>query len=109
MMIRRSFLRKAGAGAATGGAIPGAPAIGNAQTQVRWRMVSSFPKSFETLFGTADLLTRRVSALTGGRFQITLHAAGEIVPPLQVLDAVQNGTVECGQTAMYYYFGKDPA
>jgi TRAP-type mannitol/chloroaromatic compound transport system substrate-binding protein len=108
-MTRRSFLRKAGAGAATGGAILGAPAIVNAQPQVRWRMASSFPKSLETLFGTADLLTRRVSALTGGRFQITLHAAGEIVPALQVLDAVQNGTVECGQTAMYYYFGKDPA
>src|SRR5712675_550763 len=36
-------------------------------------------------------------------------AAGEIVPALQVLDAVQAGTTELGQTAPYYYFGKDPA
>ena len=37
-----------------------------------------------------------------------MFAAGEIVPGLQVLDAVQNGTVEMGHTASYYYFGKDP-
>ncbi|HYF58794.1 MAG TPA: TRAP transporter substrate-binding protein DctP [Burkholderiaceae bacterium] len=108
-MTRRSFLKHAGAGAATGGVILGAPAIVSAQQQVRWRMASSFPKSLDTLYGAADILTKRVAALTGGRFQVSLHAAGEIVPALQVLDAVQNGTIECGHTAMYYYFGKDPA
>ena len=108
-MTRRSFIKQAGATAATGGAILGAPAIVSAQQQVRWRMASSFPKSLDTLYGAADILTRRVAALTGGRFTISLHPAGELVPPLQVLDAVQNGTVECGHTAMYYYFGKDAA
>ena len=44
-----------------------------------------------------------------GKFQIRVFAAGEIVPGLQVLDAVQNGTVQCGHTAPYYYIGKDPA
>jgi TRAP-type mannitol/chloroaromatic compound transport system substrate-binding protein len=107
-MTRRSFLKHTGA-AGAGAAALAAPAIVRAQPQVRWRMASSFPKSLDTLYGSADIMVRRVAALTGGRFQITLHAAGEIVPPLQVLDAVQNGTVECGHTAMYYYFGKDPA
>ncbi len=107
-MTRRSFIKQAGATAATGGAILGAPAIVSAQQQVRWRMASSFPKSLDTLYGAADILTRRVAALTGGRFTISLHPAGELVPPLQVLDAVQNGTVECGHTAPYYYIGKDP-
>ena len=72
-------------------------------------MASSFPKSLDTLFGTAEQLAGRVSRLTEGRFEIRVFAAGEIVPPLQVLDAVQNGTVECGQTASYYYIGKNPA
>jgi len=49
-----------------------------------------------------------VGGLTEGRFQIRTFAGGEIVPPLQVLDAVQAGTVEMGHTALYYYFGKDP-
>src|ERR1700716_3383311 len=42
------------------------------------------------------------------KFQIQVFAAGEIVPGLQVVDAVQNATVEMGHTASYYYFGKDP-
>ena len=46
--------------------------------------------------------------LTDNKFQIRVFAAGEIVPGLQVLDAVQNGTVEMGHTAAYYYVGKDP-
>jgi TRAP-type mannitol/chloroaromatic compound transport system substrate-binding protein len=107
-MTRRSFLKHSTA-AAAGGAILAAPAVVTAQAQVRWRMASSFPKSLDTLYGAADILARRVGALTGGKFQITVHPAGELVPPLQVLDAVSNGTVECGHTAMYYYFGKDPA
>ena len=57
--------------------------------------------------GGAELLARRVAALTDNRFQIRIFAGGEIVPPLQALDATQNGTVECSQTAPYYYIGKD--
>jgi TRAP-type mannitol/chloroaromatic compound transport system substrate-binding protein len=49
-----------------------------------------------------------VNQITGGRFDIRIFAGGEIVPALQVVDAVQNGTVECGHTASYYYVGKDP-
>ena len=46
--------------------------------------------------------------MTDNKFQIRVFAGGEIVPPLQVLDAVQNNTVEMGHTASYYYVGKDP-
>jgi TRAP-type mannitol/chloroaromatic compound transport system substrate-binding protein len=107
-MERRSFIRKASAGAATGGVILAAPAIVAAQPTVRWRMPSSFAKSLDTLFGVSDVVAKRVASLTDGKFQISTHAPGEIVPALQVLDAVQNGTVEIGHTALYYYFGKDP-
>jgi TRAP-type mannitol/chloroaromatic compound transport system substrate-binding protein len=106
-MERRRFLKSAGAGVASG--VVAAPAIAQGQPQLRWRMASSFPKSLDTLFGTAEHLATRVSRITEGRFEIRVFAAGEIVPPLQVLDAVQNGTVECGQTASYYYIGKNPA
>jgi TRAP-type mannitol/chloroaromatic compound transport system substrate-binding protein len=108
-MSRREFLTKGGAAAVAAGATSlAAPAIAQSDV-VRWRMASSFPKSVEVLFGTAELIARRVSQITGGRFQISVHAAGEIVPPLQVLDAVEKGTIECNQTAPYYYIGKDPA
>src|SRR6185436_866163 len=106
-MKRRSFLKKAAAGLAVGGVA--APAIAQSQPAITWRMATSWPKSLDTLFGGAELVAKRVSDITEGKFQIRTFAAGEIVPALQVLDAVQAGTVELGHTAMYYYFGKDPA
>jgi len=106
-MKRREFLTKAGAGLAAGAAAT--PALAQSVPQIRWRMASSFPKSLDTLYGTAEQIASRVSRMTEGRFEIRVFAGGEIVPPLQVLDAVQNGTVECGQTASYYYVGKNPA
>src|SRR5438105_8631640 len=106
-MERRSFLKKAGAGLATGAIA--APAIGQGtQPEIKWRLASSFPKSLDTIFGGAEVISKRVSAGTNGKFQIQVFAAGEIVPGLQVLDAVQNATVQCCHTAPYYFFGKDP-
>src|SRR6202035_3931696 len=69
---------------------------------------SSFPKSLDTLYGGAEQLAKIVADITDNKFQIRTFAAGEIVPALQVLDAVQNNTVELGHTASYYYVGKDP-
>ena len=106
-MQRRSFLTKAAAGLAAG--TLAAPAIAQSQPSIQWRLAASWPKSLDTLFGGAELMTRRVAEMTDGKFQIRPFAAGEIVPPLQVLDAVQAGTVEMGHTASYYYYGKDPA
>ncbi|TAK84752.1 MAG: twin-arginine translocation signal domain-containing protein [Betaproteobacteria bacterium] len=107
-MKRRDFLKTAGAGAVAGATVAG-PAIAQAPATIQWRLASSFPKSLDTLFGGAEYFARRVAQLTANRFQIRAFAAGEIVPPLQVLDAVQAGTIECGQTANYYYVGKNPA
>ncbi len=76
---------------------------------IKWQMVTSWPKSLDTIFGGAQIVCDRVSAMTGGKFTIEPYAAGEIVPALAVLDAVQNGTVQCGHTASYYYVGKNPS
>ena len=85
-----------------------APAIVHAQTSLRWRIASSFPKSLDTLFGACDVFARKVSDMTGGKFVISTHAAGELMPAFGVLDGVSNGTVEMASTAPYYFFGKDP-
>ena len=76
--------------------------------ELKWRMTASWPKSLDTLYGGAEMMAKAVGEATDNKFQIQVFAAGEIVPGLQVLDAVQNGTVEMGHTASYYYFGKDP-
>jgi TRAP-type mannitol/chloroaromatic compound transport system substrate-binding protein len=107
--ISRRGLIKAGGAVAAGAvsAAVAAPAIAQSTPEVRWRMATSWPKSLDTLYGGAEWIGKRVAAMTDNKFQIQAFAGGEIVPGLQVLDAVQNGTVEAGHTAMYYYFGKD--
>src|SRR6516164_10780577 len=105
-MKRRQFLKTAGVGVA--GAAIAAPAIAQSNPELRWRLAASWPKSLDTLFGSCVSLAKYVSEATDSKFQIQTFAAGEIVPGLQVLDAVQNGTVEMGHSAQYYYIGKDP-
>ena len=109
-MKRRKFIRNAGIGAAGVAATSAvaAPAIAQGAPEVKWRLTSSFPKSLDTLYGGAELFAKAIADMSDNKFQIRTFAAGEIVPSLQVADAVQNGTVELGQTASYYYFGKDP-
>ncbi len=80
-----------------------------ARPKIRWRMATSWPLSLDTIFGGAETISERVNELSGGNFQIKPYAAGELVPGLEVLDAVQSGSVECGHTASYYYIGKNPA
>jgi TRAP-type mannitol/chloroaromatic compound transport system substrate-binding protein len=109
-MQRRSFLRTAAigaAGAASAGTLA-APAIAQSMPSLNWRFTSSFPKSLDTLWGAGERMAKIVAEATDNKFQIRTFAAGEIVPGLQVADAVQNGTVEMGGTASYYYSGKDP-
>ena len=117
-MQRRQLLRTSGqalAAAAGAGALS-ACTIRRAETtqsgglpQVRWRMATSWPVSLDTIYGGAETICQRVEAMSGGSFTIEPFAAGEIVPGLEVLDAVQAGSVECGHTASYYYVGKNPA
>jgi TRAP-type mannitol/chloroaromatic compound transport system substrate-binding protein len=83
-----------------------APAV-HAQAAVRWRLASSFPKSLDTIFGSAETFSKTVKELSGGRFEVSVHAAGELMPPFGVVDALQNSTIEMAQTAPYYFTGKD--
>lgn len=107
-MDRRKFVKTAATGAA-GSALIAAPAVAQGQPKINWRLTSSYPKSLDTLFGLSTQVAKRVAEATDGNFQIQVFSAGEIVPGLQALDAVQNGTVECSHTLSSFYIGKDPA
>lgn len=118
-MKRRDFLTKATAGAvgasalgACGSGVAEGPAEGSGAAQgpeINWRLATSFPRSLDIFHGACEHIAERVSALTGGQFTMRVYAAGEIVPGLQVMDAVQQGTVQCGLSPGYYYIGKSPA
>jgi TRAP-type mannitol/chloroaromatic compound transport system substrate-binding protein len=102
---RRRFLHHSGlAGVLAAGT---APAVVHAQANLRWRLASSFPKSLDTIFGMGELFAKKVGEMTGGKFQISVHPGGELLPPFGVVDGVQAGTVEMAHTVPYYFFGKD--
>ena len=115
-MKRRDFLKKAslgGAAAASLACTPSAnpnsgPAVTKGQ-KIRWRLASSFPRALDTIFGCAEVFADRLRAMTEGQFDIRVHPAGELVPGLEVMDAVQQGTAQVGHTCSYYYTGKNPA
>ena len=116
---RRAFLTGAIAGSAAGlvgaasltakrGAEKAGPAV-HTTKRVEWRLASSFPSSLDTIYGGGEVLSEQVSAMTDGAFNIRVYEAGELVPGLQVMDSVQKGSAEIGQTGSYYYIGKNPA
>ncbi len=105
-MDRRSLIKNAGIAGIL--AVGSAPAV-HAQAVVRWRCASSFPKSLDTIFGTSEAFVKSVRDMSGGRFQISMHAGGELIPVFGVVDGVQSGAVEMAHTAPYYFYGKDPA
>jgi TRAP-type mannitol/chloroaromatic compound transport system substrate-binding protein len=105
-MKRRQFLQAAGVGLAA--TAVGKPAIAQSTPEIKWRLSSGFPKSLDTIYGGAETIAKYVGEASDGKFQIQPFAAGEIVGTFQLADAVSNGTVEMGQTASYYYVGKDP-
>ncbi|GGM17165.1 C4-dicarboxylate ABC transporter [Pseudooceanicola nanhaiensis] len=107
-MDRRSFIRTAGTmGAAAATAGLAAPAI--AQGNITWRMVTTWPKNFPGLGVGAQRLADRITAASGGRLTVQVFSAGELVPPLQSLDAVIDGTAEMSHGAAYYWQNKSPA
>ena len=105
MTTRRNFTL--GAGVAAAGLIA-APAVARAQT-MKWRMVTSWPKRLPGPGMSAERVAERVRTLSGGRLDIAVYAAGEVVPAFEVLDAVGNGVADIGHTAAFYWQGKMPA
>ncbi|MFL5147977.1 MAG: TRAP transporter substrate-binding protein [Microvirga sp.] len=104
---RRGFLKGVGLTAAAGAVA--SPAVAQAMPEVRWRLTSSFPRQLDTIFGTAQTFAKYLAEATDNKFQIQTFPAGELVGGLQAMDAVQSGAIECCQTPVYFYIGKEPA
>ncbi len=117
VMKRRQFLESAGAGALlTGGVLSGcgkqssegASQAGTSQQTFNWKMVTTWQKNFPGLGTAANLLAQLVGEMSGGRLNIKVYGANELVPPLEIFDAVTGGTAEMGHTSAYYWKGKIP-
>lgn len=106
-MERRAMLKLTGlAGIVASGM---APAVVKAQENLRWRLASSFPKHLDTIYGGGEVFAQKVRELSDGKFNISVHAGGELMPAMGVVDALEQNSVEAAHTAPYYFFGKNEA
>lgn len=109
MVNRRGAIRHGGISGLAGVLAAGvAPAV-HAQPLVRWRLASSFPKPLDSIYGGAETFARKVTEMSGGKFQVSVHPAGELLPALAVVDGVQSGAIDACHTAAYYFFEKNEA
>ena len=104
-MNRRGFV-KAGAVGAAGSALA-APAI--AQGKVQWNMVMPWPRNTPGLGTNAQRFVDNVRVMSDGQLDITLYAGGELVPPFESLDAIQQGVADLLHATPYYWVGKAKA
>jgi len=119
MMDRRKFVGAAGLAGAAGLLAACSPkgngcteaASGNADSgkSFHWKLVTTWPKDFPGLGTGANRLAESIGRASNGRLKIKVYGGGELVPPYEVFDAVQQGTAEMGHGAAYYWKGRIPA
>ncbi|SUZ31154.1 Monocarboxylate 2-oxoacid-binding periplasmic protein [Roseibaca ekhonensis] len=104
-MDRRSFLKTSAlGGSAAAASTLAAPAV--AQGNITWRMVTTWPRNFPGLGTGAQRVADRITAASDGSLTVEVFAAGEMVPALQSLDAVIDGSAEMSHGAAYYWQNK---
>jgi TRAP-type mannitol/chloroaromatic compound transport system substrate-binding protein len=109
-MQRREFLKKAGAGTlAVGAGLSGAEAGAAPAAEHKWKLVTTWPKNFPGMGTAANRLAELIGQMSGGRLQVKVYGAGELVPAFEIFDAVSRGTAEMGHGAAYYWKGKSEA
>ena len=79
------------------------------QKTYKWKLVTTWPKNYPGLGTAPENFAKKVEAMSGGRIQIKVFAAGQLVPAFEVFDAVSQGTAEVGHGAAYYWTGKSKA
>ena len=108
-MKRRDFLKSASAGALVTGGAAMAPGIASAKKKIKWKMVTTWPKNFPGLGTGANNLAKLITEMSGGRLEVKVYGAKELVPAFEVFDAVKRGAAQMGHGAAYYWKGKNEA
>ncbi len=116
-MDRKTFLKSTFLGAAGVGtgilSCKNSPTESNVVQQnsklYKWKMVTTWPPNFPVLGEACTLFAQWVKELSQGQMSITVYGAGELIPAMEVFDAVSNGAAEMGNGASYYWAGRHPS
>jgi TRAP-type mannitol/chloroaromatic compound transport system substrate-binding protein len=104
-MKRRDFIKQASVGAVATTSVA-APSIVNADSAIKWKMVTTWPKNFPVLGTGANQLAELITEMSNGRIKVKVYGAGELIPAFEVFDAVSRGTAQIGHGSAYYWKGK---
>jgi len=107
-MKRRNFIKGIGAGSLATGSLLGTQSAQASKT-IKWKLVTSWPKNFPGLGTGANFLAKTINEMSGGRLKVKVYGSNELVPALEVFDAVSRGTAQMGHSGAYYWKGKHPA
>ena len=80
----------------------------NFNKRIRWKMVTTWPPNFPVVGEVAQAFSEWVFNMSGGRLEIKVYGGGELIPPLEVFEAVSSGSAEMGSGASYYWAGRNP-
>ena len=108
-MQRRDFMKKVGVGSLALGSGLALSSAAYAKAEYKWKMVTTWPKNFPGLGTAANQLAALIGEMSGGRLQVKVYGAKELVPAFETFDAVSRGTAEMGHGAAYYWKGKAEA
>ena len=108
-MKRREFLRHASASSLIAGSALSVSNIAKANPKYKWKMVTTWPRNFPGLGTGANLLAKLINDMSGGRIEVKVYGAKELVPAFEVFNAVSSGNAEMGHGAAYYWKGKSEA
>lgn len=103
-MDRRSLVKHVGMAGVLAAGI--APAVQSQEVQ-RWRLVTSFPKVLDAIYGGAEKFAQSLRLMSGGQIEVSVHSAGDLMPAFGVMEGVQDGVVEMALTAPYYFTDQD--
>ena len=103
---RRKFLKKTAALSTAAALSVFIPRKLSATKNYNWKMVTTWPKNFPGLGTGAETFAKMVNESSGGKMNITVFGAGEIVPAFEAMDAVSSGAIEMGHGGPYYWKGK---
>ena len=109
MKNRRKFFKSVGLATATALVSGLHPKGSSAESKIKWKMVTSWPKNFPGLGAGAETLAAYINKLSGGSLVVKVYGANELVPPLGVFDFVSSGGAEMGHSGAYYWKGKTEA
>jgi TRAP-type mannitol/chloroaromatic compound transport system substrate-binding protein len=106
--MRQPILKAAVAGFAAAFLAGGAAAQQPAAGPKNLKFQSTWPASL-TLQDNFKYFAEKMDKLTGGQVKIEAMAAGQIVPPFEILDATSKKVIDGGHGISYYWVGKNKA